>query len=316
MKTTAGGTARAVVLAAATLGATTSGHAGVLAEATRHSFTDYCSRSSPLTAAQQHRLLRVAEIVRRELQASGADVALVSRAGTDLKRFGQRFSHAGLSLREGTELPWAVRQLYYACDEKRPRLFDQGLAGFLMGTDDPSIGHLSLVLLPRGEATEALRRVALDKPVALSLVSPRYSANAYAFSSRYQNCNQWLAELMGVAWGGLAGSQGSLRDPAQQWLKQAGYQPQAMPIGSHALMMAAPLIPMVHLDDHPEEDRFALQLRVSMPRSLEAFVRQRLPGAQRVALCHAQGRVVIRRGWSDLPEDCAAESGDETVPLD
>lgn len=316
MKTTASRTARAVVLAVATLGATASGQAGVLAEATRHSFTDYCSRSSPLTAAQQHRLLRVAEIVRRELQASGADVALVSRAGTDLKRFGQRFSHAGLSLREGTELPWAVRQLYYACDEKRPRLFDQGLAGFLMGTDDPTTGHLSLVLLPPGEATEALRRVALDKLLALGLVSPRYSANAYAFSSRYQNCNQWLAELMGVAWGGLAGSTASLRDRAQQWLKQADYQPQAMPIGSHALMMAAPLIPMVYLDDHPEEDRFALRLQVSMPSSLEAFVRQRLPQARRIALCHAEGRVVIRRDGSDLPDACRPEPGDEVVALD
>jgi hypothetical protein len=99
-----------------------------------------CDRAAPMTAAQQDRLLRFAAIVKRELDASGADVALIARTGLDLQRFGVRYSHAGVSLKASGNAPWSVRQLYYACDERRPRLYDQGMAGFLSSTDDPSLG--------------------------------------------------------------------------------------------------------------------------------------------------------------------------------
>ena len=35
---------------------------------------------------------------------------------------------------------------------------------------------------------------------ALALLGREYSANAYPFSPRYQNCNQWVAELLATAW--------------------------------------------------------------------------------------------------------------------
>lgn len=310
--------ARAALAALATLAAfsTPAVHAGALVDLTRQTFTDYCSRSTPLSARQQDRLLRLADTVRGELQRSGVALALVSRSGLNLRRLDQRYSHAGLSLREGAGPPWAVRQLYYACDEKRPRLFDQGLAGFLMGTDDPDAGHVSLLLLPAGPAAEALGRATLDKPLALGLLAASYSANAYAFSSRYQNCNQWVAELMGVAWGDLPPEPPALRDRAQAWLQQAGYQPQAVELRSHLLMLAAGLMPMLRLDDHPEADRFALRLHVSLPPALERFAQQQVPGARRVELCHAEGRIVLRRDGPPLSDDCRAETGDTVIEPD
>jgi hypothetical protein len=159
----------------------------------------FCDRPLPLSAQQQDRLLQVAALVRRELEASGDDVALISRSGLNLQRFGIRYSHAGLSLKTNDGVPWSVRQLYYACDERRPRLFDQGLAGFLFGTDDPEVGYVSIVWMPKPQAAE-VERAAQDKARALRLISARYSANAYPFSLRYQNCNQWVAELLATAW--------------------------------------------------------------------------------------------------------------------
>jgi hypothetical protein len=47
----------------------------------------------------------------------------------------------------------------------------------------------------------ALQAAALDTPLALQLLGGSYSANAHAFSTRYQNCNQWVAELLAEAWG-------------------------------------------------------------------------------------------------------------------
>lgn len=274
-----------------------------------------CDRAPALTATQQDRLLRFAAVAKRELEASGQAVALVARSGLDLSRFGIRYSHAGVSLRASENAPWSVRQLYFACDERRPRLFDQGLPGFLFGTDDPALGYLSIVLLPR-EAADALEHAALDKPRALRLLAARYSANSYAFGLRYQNCNQWVMELLASAWGGLGDADETLRGRAQAWLAEQGYAPAPVEVGSRALMFAAGFIPWLHSDDHPPDDLFAMRFRISLPASIEAFVRERLPGAQRIELCHDERQIVIRRGWTPIVDGCRAQAGDQVLALD
>lgn len=274
-----------------------------------------CDRSPQMTAQQQDKLLRFAVLVRQELDASGARVALIARSGLDLQRFAVRYSHAGISLKASRNTPWSVRQLYYSCDERRPRLYDQGLPGFLFGTDDPTLGYISIVLLPE-EPAAALEAAALDNARALRLLAATYSANAYAYSLRYQNCNQWVAELLAAAWGGLDDAE-ALRAHAQQWLQAQGYEPPPVDVGSHLLMFAAQFVPFVHLDDHPEADRFALQLRVSLPASIEGFVHRRLPGAQRLEFCHDGEQMVVRRGWgAPIPEGCKPEAGDTVTALD
>lgn len=299
--------ARALRLAGLLWACVAAGHAGAAA-------TQFCDRAMPLAAQQQDRLLRFAAIVRGELDGSGASLALVARSGLDLRRFGVRYSHAGVSLQASDNGPWSVRQLYYACDEGRPRLFDQGMAGFLFGTDDAALGYVSIVLLPQAEAT-ALEAAALDKARALRLLAGTYSANAYAFSLRYQNCNQWLIELLASAWGALADAP-ELRERAQRWLVEQGYVPQAIELGSPLLMLGAAFIPWIHLDDHPQDDLSALRFRTSLPASIEAFVRARVPGAQRIELCHDERQVVIRRGWAPLADGCLPGPGDRVVAFD
>lgn len=274
----------------------------------------YCDRAEPLSARQQDRLLRFAAIARRELEGSGHDVALIARSGIDLGRFGVRYSHAGVSLRSSGNAPWSVRQLYFSCDEGRPRLYDQGLAGFLLSTDDAAVGYVSIVWVPREQAA-ALERAALDNARALRLLAADYSANAYPYSVRYQNCNQWVIELVAAAWGGLPDGD-ELRTRAQAWLSAQRYDPAVIDVGSHLLMFAGQFIPWVHYDDHPQDDRLALRFRTSLPQSIEAFVRGRVPGAQRVELCHDERQVVIRRGWEPLAEGCRPGPDDRVVALD
>ena len=318
MRITALAAATALLLAAAA----GSAQAGIL---------PYCEAPPDLNAAQRHTLLRVAALVRQELQDAGTSAALVSRSGLDLRRFGARYSHAGISLAASPAVPWSVRQLYYDCDERRARLFDQGLAGFLLGQHDARVGFVSLVLLPE-TAAQPLAQAALDDAGALALLAGPYSANAYAYSTRYQNCNQWVAELMATAWGKLdqplkAPLQGpgkppdgsrpsSPRERAQQWLREADYRPSPMSLRPGVLILAAPFIPWVHLDDHPETAWRQQVFEVSMPASLEAFVRAREPRATRVELCHTAKRIVLRRGWTPLGDDCAPEAGDEIHALD
>ncbi|WP_310383180.1 DUF2145 domain-containing protein [Roseateles sp.] len=277
----------------------------------------FCEPPPQPSAAQQDKQLRFIAIVKDELERSGQGVALVSRAGTDLSRFEMRYSHAGLALRASDNTPWSVRQLYYVCDEASPKLYDQGLAGFLIGANQAQIGYLSVVLLPPAEAA-ALERAALDKRRALQLLAPRYSANAYPFSDRYQNCNQWVAELLAAALGDLVpGAEADVRPQAQAWLQAQGYEPATFEIGFTPLLWgAAAFMPWVHNDDHPAEDLTAARYRVSMPASIEAFVQRTMAGAQRIEFCHNGQHVLMRRGWGPgLAEGCVAEPQDSVIAL-
>lgn len=276
----------------------------------------FCDQPPALSAAQQDKLLRFAAAIKDELDRSGEPVALVARTGLDLDRFSIRYTHAGISLRDSPGLPWAVRQLYFACDEGRPRLFDQGVTGFALGTYDPRRGHVSLVFLPPAEAA-ALAQAALDNPRALSLLGATYSANAYPFSQRYQNCNQWVAEMLAGAWGGPdgGGDAGAPRAAAQAWLREAGYEPGTVALAGQPWLWLAALIPWLHNDDHPAEWLDQATYRVSLPDSIEAFVRARLPEARRVEVCHTEQQIVVHTGWTPLPASCEAGPGDRVIPL-
>lgn len=271
----------------------------------------FCDRTLALTARQQDRMLRFAAVLHEEL-ALDDGIVLLSRSGLDLSRFAIRYSHAALGWRSEQGV-WSARQLYYACDEGRPRIFDQGLAGFVLGTDDAALGYVSLVRLPP-EASAALRPAMLDGARVQQLLAPRYSANAYAYSLRYQNCNQWVMEMLAAGWGALAAGD-DLRARAQAWLAQAAYVPQPVEVGARWLMLAGLFVPLVHLDDHPDEARAAMRLQVSLPATVEQFVQQRFPASSRVELCHDERQIVVHRGWSSIAAACVAGPDDRVIPL-
>jgi hypothetical protein len=260
-----------------------------------------CDPARHWSADHQDRLLRVAAVLKEELERSGRRVALVSRSGLDLERFGQVYSHAGFSLKDHPDGAWTVRQLYYACEEQAPRLFDQGLAGFVFGTDDPRRGHLSMVTLAAGEdpaADAGIVRWVLDNRRALGLLGAAY---------------QWVIEMLAAAWGGgRAGP--DLRRQAQQWLRSQGFAPTLITLGTPWWRLAAVFVPWVHQDDHPPEDLQQDRVQLTMPPSIEAFVRRQWPGAERVELCHDEQRLVLRRGWQALGADCRPAAGDDVRP--
>jgi hypothetical protein len=330
----------AAALLFAALAAPRSASAGVL---------QFCERDFKLTAAEEDRLFRFGAVVKAELDRSGERVALVARSGLDLDRFAIRYSHGGLSLRDSPNAPWSVRQLYYACDEGRARLFDQGISGFLLGTENPDTGFLSVVFLPPAQAARA-EAAGLDNAAALALLAGAYSANSYPFSRRYQNCNQWLVELLAAAWapdwpgaGARAPAQADAApeddaspedgaateddaevpdDPsdtgprarAQRWLRAQGYRPAVVDAG--ALAPLALFIPYVHLDDHPLAELHRGRFVVSLPSSIEGFVHASLPGATRMEFCHAGARVVVHRGWEPIAAGCVPGPGDQVLSLE
>lgn len=292
----------AAALTASLLAHTTSSWAGSL---------NYCQGQAELNADIQDRLIQVAAVVKTELDRSERNVALISRSGLALQRLDQRYSHAGVSLKSSPNTPWSVRQLYYACDEQRPRIFDQGMSGFVLGAHDPAEGYVSLVLLPP-EPALALEKAALDDRQALALLGGTYSANAHTFSQQYQNCNQWLAELLASAWGEPSPGDGA-RSQAQQWLRTQGYQPTVLKLNWQPLMWLASVLPWLHSDDHPVADLAQAQFRVSMPQSIASFVRAQWPSSTHIELCYTDTHMVLRRGWEPIAAGCAPGPRDEVT---
>jgi hypothetical protein len=207
------------------------------------------------------------------------------------------------------------------------------MSAFLMGTDDAAIGYVSIVFLST-EAAAALERQALDKSAALALLGGSYSANAYPFNTRHQNCNQWLLELMATSWGALAPdprssgapttqeaqhmaqrAAGPARAQAQRWLQAQGYAPTVFDLGWRPWLWAAAFVPWLHLDDHPEEALARNRVAVTMPESIWAFVRERLPQARRLEICHDSRRVVLRQGWEPIADGCRPGPSDEVRAL-
>jgi hypothetical protein len=271
----------------------------------------FCDRPASLSLAQQDKLLRFSEVIKAELQTSGQSLALISRSGLDLSRFNTRYSHAGISLKDSQNTPWSIRQLYYACDEDKPKIFDQGMAGFVMGTDSPKLGYISVVLLP-DEAAKPLAIAALNNAHSLALLNATYSANAFAFAQKYQNCNQWIIEMMATSFGAL-GIDGNARLRAQQWLRENEYLPSVMEVGSRFLMWMGAFISMIHSDDHPADDLARQQYQVTMPAAIEAFVFAKFPLAERVEFCHNEQHIVIHRGRTPVAEGCLPGEGDTVL---
>ena len=286
--------------------------------ATAHAFSfEVCDRPRDPSADQRDVMLRFGAVVREQLVASGQDVALVARSGLDLHRLDVRYSHEAVVLEDNDGRPWAVRELYYSCEDHKPRVYDEGLTGFLLGTDDPDTGYVSLVFLPP-ERGAALRATAVDKHHALGVLGASYSANAYPFSTRHQNCNQWVMELLADAWGAAAEdapTDADARARAQAWLRAQGYLPTVFTVSAHPMTWLADIVPWLANDDHPRHEVANNRYNVSMPSAIETFVQAKAPGARRLEICHSGRRVVLHDGWDDIAEGCVAGPGDRTIAL-
>lgn len=272
-----------------------------------------CGKPATPSAVTKNRALLLTETIRQTLEASGHHAAIVSRSGTSLGWLSIRYTHAGISLQDSPNTPWSVRQLYYACDEETPHVYDQGLAGFYQDNGERSDIYASIVILPHS-AEQQLIAAALNNTLAVGLLSPHYSANAYAYSTRFQNCDQWLAELLAQAWGRLPGNS-PLRQESQAWLQQMHYQPAMVNVGYDILVWAVSVIPLLHNSDHPASELERHRYAISLPASIEDFIHQQWPKALRIEFCARDDALVTHHGWSAIGAHCTPQPGDTITNL-
>lgn len=207
-----------------------------------------CAAQRPRAEAVQ-RSLDLALKTAQALEASGAQVVVLARAGQDLSRYGLRWSHLGFAYR--TEAgQWRVLHKLNACGSARADLYRQGLGEFFL---DGPYQYRAAWVVPTPALQARLRPLLADDRRVATLHESAYSMVAYPWATAYQQSNQWAIETLAYA----ADPQADRRDRAQAWLKLQGYVPSTLHIGTLERLGAGVGRVNIAFDDHPTGQRFA-----------------------------------------------------------
>ncbi|MCD2519079.1 DUF2145 domain-containing protein [Massilia sp. G4R7] len=208
------------------------------------------------------------------LDASGARVALVARAGQDLSRYRLRYSHMGIAVRDHPAGRWTVVHELNECGTASSNLYNEGMGNFFL--TDLYRTEAQLVI-PGPEAQDKLAKLAATR-TPLRMHEPHYNMLAYVYSTQYQNSNQWVLETLAAA---LAPSgQVETRAEAQAWMRSKGFQPPTIEVPAAVRLGARMFRTNVAFDDHPFDRRMAGQIDTVSTDAVLRLLRMVDPGAK------------------------------------
>lgn len=235
-----------------------------------------------LSVPQVERALRLAQRTAEALDAeqarSGTRVVLLARAGQDLTRWGQQYSHIGWAHLDDAG-HWRVVHKLNACGTAVSVIMRQGLGEFFM--DDVWRDEAAWVAVPAA-LQQPLSALLRDARRVLALHEPRYSVLSYAWGTRYQQSNQWAVETLA-----LAAEPGVVRrEQAQAWLRLKDYRPTILHIDAMTRLGGRLTRASVAFDDHPGVQRFADRIETVTADSVLQWLPRALGAspARRVAL--------------------------------
>ncbi|HSW08100.1 DUF2145 domain-containing protein [Aquabacterium sp.] len=214
----------------------------------------------------------------KQLDASGAQVVLLARAGQDLSKYGLRYSHLGFVYRDQVngKPVWRVMHKLNHCGTADSALYRQGVGEFFL--DRPHRYEAAFVVLDPAVQAKLLPLLRDNQRVA-RLNEKRYSMVAYPWSTTYQQSNQWALETLAMAADG-AGN----RQQAQTWLQAQGYQPTTLKLGAFTRLGARVTAANVAFDDHPSDKRFADRIETATVDSIFAWLPRAGLGASPVTV--------------------------------
>jgi hypothetical protein len=231
-----------------------------------------------VSAASIIKGMELAQRTAQQLDASGAQVVLLARAGQDLGKYGLRYSHMGLAYK--TEAgAWRVVHKLNQCNTATAAIYRQGLGEFFL---DDLWRHEAAWVVP-SPAVQARLRAALDESPSrvTRLHTAPYSIVSYVWGDRYQQSNQWVIETLAAA---MEPATIRTRGQAQAWLQLRGYEPTALKLGPLTRLGGRITAANVAFDDHPNEKRFSDRIETVTVDSVFAWLPRAGLGASPVTL--------------------------------
>lgn len=221
-----------------------------------------CEQKAP-EAINVQRAMTLAQRTAAALDASGAQVVVLARAGQDLSKYGLSWSHLGLAYKDGGR--WRVVHKLNACGSARADVYRQGLGEFFL---DDLHQYQAGIVVPDPALQARLLPVLRDNTQALRLHTSAYSMVAYPWAQRYQQSNQWAIETLAMA----QAPEATTRERAQAWLKFSGYEPTTLRLGAFTRLGARATAANIAFDDHPNEKRFSDRIETVTVDSVFAWL--------------------------------------------
>ena len=186
------------------------------------------------------------------LDATGAQVVVLARAGQDLSKYGLAWSHFGFAYREGDgpRSHWRVVHKLNQCGTANSALYRQGLGEFFL--DQPHRYEAAYAELTPEVQSRLLPLLRDDRRID-DWHEPRYSMVSYAWAIRYQQSNQWALETLA----GAMDAGATNRQRAQAWLQLRGYEPTTLRIDPLTRLGGRMTRANIEFDDHPNAKRFS-----------------------------------------------------------
>jgi len=254
----------AIALLAASTLAVGSAHAGRSCE------------TRPADARAVEKGMTLAERTHAALNATGARVVLLARAGQDLSKYGLRYSHLGWAYKT-TAGQWLVVHKLNACGTADASIYRQGLGEFFL--DDP-FRYETAWVVPTTEVQDKLYPLLADNARATALHTRAYNIVSYPWSEKYQQSNQWALETLAMAMDGDIRS----RAQAQAWLRYKNYQPTTLTLGPLTRLGGRVSAANIAFDDHPNEKRFSDRIETVTVDSMFAWMATARLGAAPASL--------------------------------
>lgn len=256
--------------------------AGLLASSLLAAPAAHAGRSceaKPPSAQSITRGLALAERTQAALNASGAKVVVLARAGQDLGKYGLRYSHLGFAYQQadgtGSHV-WRVLHKLNECGSAVAAVYRQGLGDFFL---DDLWRYEAAWAVPTPEVQAQLLALLQDPARATALHQRPYNLVSYAWGQTYQQSNQWAIETLAMAVEPGVTS----RTQAQAWLQFKGYEPTTLKLGPLTRLGGRVSAANVAFDDHPNEKRFSDRIETVTVDSVFAWlVRAQLAAAPEV----------------------------------
>jgi hypothetical protein len=224
-----------------------------------------CEQVKPTTALIV-KGMQLAERTSQALDASGARVVVLARAGQDLSKYGLRYSHLGIAYKT-EEGPWRVVHKLNQCGTAVAAVYRQGLGEFFL---DDLWRYEAAWVVPTPQVQTQLLAALNESPARIVRlhVAP-YSLVSYAWGQKYQQSNQWAVETLAAA---MEPATIGNRAQAQAWMQFKGYEPTTLKLGPLTRLGGRVGSANVAFDDHPNDKRFSDRIETVTVDSVFAWM--------------------------------------------
>jgi len=209
--------------------------------------------------------MTLAQQAAQALDASGAEVVVLARAGQNLSEYGLRYSHLGYAyLDHGV---WRVVHKLNQCGTAHAALYRQGLGEFFL---DDLWRYEAAWVVPTPEVQARLQAALNESPARIvRLHTEPYSIVSYAWGRKYQQSNQWAMETLAAA---MEPATVANRAQAQAWMQFKGYKPTTLKLGPLTRLGGRVGSANVAFDDHPNDKRFSDRIETVTVDSVFAWM--------------------------------------------